>query len=63
LAGGVFGGVGSPVAGIKESVKVSTDWGRPKVILRLAGGSKGMVSSTITIDWLPLVMPASLMGR
>jgi hypothetical protein len=67
-AGGVFGGVGSPPCGMKESPNVRIEC----VIVDCLGGTssagvvinstKGAVPSTMTMDLLPRVIPISLEG-
>src|SRR6478735_5286078 len=61
-AGGVEGGVGSPPVNLKVSAKASTE----ALLLGIrwrSDGSKGVVSSTITMDLLPVVIAMSLTGR
>jgi hypothetical protein len=60
----VFGGVGSATFCIKVSVKASTDElinGKAPVMTGNPSGSR--VSSTMTIDLLPVVNAISLVGR
>jgi hypothetical protein len=62
--GGVFGGVGSETFCMKVSVKASTEEfmaGKAPVMDGKSSGSS--VSSTITIDLLPVVIAISLVGR
>jgi len=61
--GGVFGGVGSAAPGMKVSAKASTDGLTAGRAPAMVGKSMGSVSSTITMDLLPVVIPVTLVGR
>lgn len=64
--GGVVGGVGFALVGTRWSPKASAELGMldkaPLIVGMGMGNPNGNVSSTITIDLLPVVIPVSLMG-